>query len=62
MPIPAMAVGPPVPPARPAFPARSRTPVNFGQRPMLVFWETTRACLLACQALPGQCDQGAAAW
>lgn len=23
--------------------------VDFGQRPMLVFWETTRACLLACR-------------
>ena len=29
------------PPRRPA--------VNFDQRPMLVFWETTRACLLACR-------------
>jgi AdoMet-dependent heme synthase len=38
-------------------------PVDFAQRPMLVFWETTRACLLACrhcrasatsQALPGE--------
>ena len=26
-----------------------RTLVDFGQRPMLVFWETTRACLLACR-------------
>lgn len=26
-----------------------RTRVNFDQRPMLVFWETTRACLLACR-------------
>jgi AdoMet-dependent heme synthase len=42
---------------RPSGPA-----VNFDQRPMLVFWETTRACLLACRhcrasattaALPG---------
>jgi AdoMet-dependent heme synthase len=40
-----------------------RSPVDFSQRPMLVFWETTRACLLACrhcrasattQAPPGQ--------
>lgn len=23
--------------------------MDFGQRPMLVFWETTRACLLACR-------------
>jgi AdoMet-dependent heme synthase len=29
---------------------RPRRPaVNFDQRPMLVFWETTRACLLACR-------------
>jgi radical SAM protein len=28
---------------------RSRSVVDFGQRPMLVFWETTRACLLACR-------------
>ena len=27
----------------------SRSSVDFGQRPMLVFWETTRACLLACR-------------
>ena len=26
-----------------------RAAVDFGQRPMLVFWETTRACLLACR-------------
>jgi radical SAM protein len=40
--------------------------VNFGARPMLVFWETTRACLLACrhcrasattQAPPGELSQ-----
>jgi MoaA/NifB/PqqE/SkfB family radical SAM enzyme len=30
-------------------PVRPRSPVDFGQRPMLVFWETTRACLLACR-------------
>ena len=37
--------------------------LDYGQRPMLVFWETTRACLLACKhcrasataaALPGE--------
>ena len=28
---------------------RSRTAIDFGQRPMLVFWETTRACMLACR-------------
>jgi AdoMet-dependent heme synthase len=28
---------------------RARTSVDYGQRPMLVFWETTRACLLACR-------------
>ena len=40
-------------------------PVNFDARPMLVFWETTRACALSCrhcrasatlQALPGELD------
>ncbi|HUJ06724.1 MAG TPA: TIGR04053 family radical SAM/SPASM domain-containing protein [Streptosporangiaceae bacterium] len=45
---------------------RARTTVDFGQRPMLVFWETTRACLLACrhcrasattQAPPGELSQ-----
>ena len=28
---------------------RSRSAADFSQRPMLVFWETTRACLLACR-------------
>lgn len=27
----------------------SRSSVDFSRRPMLVFWETTRACLLACR-------------
>ena len=40
-------------------------PVNFDQRPMLVFWEVTRSCLLACEhcrasataaPLPGELD------
>ena len=40
-----------------------RSPIDFGRRPMLVFWEVTRACQLACthcrasaqaQALPGE--------
>lgn len=40
-------------------------PVDFSARPMLVFWEITRSCLLACKhcrasaspgALPGQLD------
>jgi radical SAM protein len=31
------------------MPVRQRGAVDFGQRPMLVFWETTRACLLACR-------------
>ena len=44
-------------------PVATRRPVNFDDRPMLVFWEITRACLLACQhcrasatpgALPGE--------
>jgi AdoMet-dependent heme synthase len=46
---PALTISAPEAPARSAFPARSRAPVDFGQRPMLVFWETTRACLLACR-------------
>jgi AdoMet-dependent heme synthase len=29
--------------------ARPRPAVDFSQRPMLVFWEMTRACLLACR-------------
>jgi len=42
---------------------RPRRVPDFGQRPMLVFWETTRACALACRhcraeaqprALPGE--------
>jgi AdoMet-dependent heme synthase len=47
------------------------TGVDFAQRPMLVFWETTRACALACrhcrasatsQSLPGELtrDEGLA--
>jgi len=41
----------------------TRRPVNFDNRPMLVFWEVTRACQLACKhcrasatpnALPGE--------
>ena len=32
------------------MPGRATLPgVDFAQRPMLVFWETTRACLLACR-------------
>ncbi len=43
--------------------AAARTGPDYGERPMLVFWETTRACLLACrhcrasataQSLPGE--------
>lgn len=45
------------------LPGMDRSPVDYAQRPMLVFWETTRACLLACRhcrasatpdALPGE--------
>ncbi|HUY49988.1 MAG TPA: TIGR04053 family radical SAM/SPASM domain-containing protein [Streptosporangiaceae bacterium] len=36
-------------PALTTSPVKPRAPVNFGQRPMLVFWETTGACLLACR-------------
>ncbi|HEX9064161.1 MAG TPA: TIGR04053 family radical SAM/SPASM domain-containing protein [Streptosporangiaceae bacterium] len=32
-----------------AQPRSARPAVNFGRRPMLVFWETTRTCLLACK-------------
>ena len=47
---------------------RARAVVDYGQRPMLVFWETTRACLLACkhcrasattEAPPGELDHAA---
>jgi len=50
------------PDVRPAVPASK---VDYGQRPMLVFWETTRACQVACRhcraaaltdALPGELD------
>ena len=49
-----------------AHPARLGSAVDFSQRPMLVFWETTRACGLSCnhcrasatlQALPGELTQ-----
>ena len=45
--------------------ATTPSKVNFDQRPMLVFWEVTRACQLACKhcranamagALPGELD------
>src|ERR1039458_6363620 len=36
-------------PAPATSPVRARAVVDFSQRPMLVFWETTRACLLACR-------------
>lgn len=36
-------------PPAPGAAVRSRPPVDFSQRPMLVFWETTQACLLACR-------------
>jgi radical SAM protein len=32
-----------------ARPHQARSAVSYDQRPMLVFWETTRACLLACR-------------
>ncbi len=31
------------------MPAPGRTPLDFDRRPILVFWETTRACGLACR-------------
>ena len=30
-------------------PTLQRSKVDYGQRPMLVFWETTRACQVACR-------------
>ena len=36
-------------PAMLASTASPQPRVDFSQRPMLVFWETTRACLLACR-------------
>jgi len=47
-------------------PTHPRPAVDFAQRPMLVFWETTRACPLACrhcrasatpQPLPGELNR-----
>lgn len=47
---------------------RLRPAIDYGQRPMLVFWETTRACQLACrhcrasampQPLPGELGHAA---
>ncbi|MGO9079284.1 MAG: TIGR04053 family radical SAM/SPASM domain-containing protein [Streptosporangiaceae bacterium] len=35
--------------AEPVTAVRRPPSVDYGQRPMLVFWETTRACLLACR-------------
>lgn len=36
-------------PCRPAPSRATLVGMDFAQRPMLVFWETTRACLLACR-------------
>jgi radical SAM protein len=50
-------------PHKPAQHGGSQAKVDFAQRPMLVFWETTRACPVVCQhcrasaltqALPGE--------
>jgi AdoMet-dependent heme synthase len=38
-----------VTPAALTDPARPRSAPDFSKRPMLVFWETTRACMLACR-------------
>lgn len=52
-------------PLRPGHPAVPTARVDYAKRPMLVFWEMTRACGLACkhcrasatlQALPGELD------
>ncbi len=49
-PVPARpATTPPAAAFHTATAGRPRTVVDFAQRPMLVFWETTRACLLACR-------------
>src|SRR5579875_562709 len=46
---PRAAAGGDTPMTTPAPARRRRPPALFDQRPMLVFWETTRACLLACR-------------
>ncbi len=52
-------------PGHPGHPGGSRARIDYAQRPMLVFWETTRACQVACRhcrasaltaALPGELD------
>ena len=49
-PAPVTARAPVTVPAELAGPAQATRPaVDFSQRPMLVFWETTGACLLACR-------------
>jgi radical SAM protein len=57
--------GAPAQPLRPGHPVVPTGRVDYAQRPMLVFWETTRACGLSCkhcrasatlQALPGELD------
>ena len=64
-PRPEPAARPGNPAVRPGHPAVPTGRVDYAQRPMLVFWETTRACGLACkhcrasatsQALPGELD------
>lgn len=39
--------------------AMPRTRLNFAQRPMLVFWEVTRACQLACKHCRASATEGA---
>ena len=39
--------------------AAPRSRLNFDQRPMLVFWEVTRACQLACQHCSASATEGA---
>ncbi|MEI2775101.1 MAG: TIGR04053 family radical SAM/SPASM domain-containing protein [Tetrasphaera sp.] len=36
-----------------------RSPIDFGDRPMLVFWEVTRACQLACKHCRASAQPGA---
>ncbi len=62
-------VGRRLPFRRPASRAAVRPVSDFARRPLLVFWEATRACALSCrhcraeaipQPLPGELDYGAA--
>jgi radical SAM protein len=49
----------PIPGIRPAAGSAQRRAPDFAERPMLVFWETTRACLLACRHCRASAAPGA---